>query len=243
MASAGTTFFFQWEVALETWLQSVLGDSAISVISFFSAFGEQLLLVGVIGFLYWCWDKKFGKFVGINLMVAGLWNPMIKNIVCRRRPYFDNEGIKCLRAVDSEADIYDIAAQDFSFPSGHSSAAASVYGSIARYLKKRWAIIAAVIIIVLIGFSRVTVGVHYPTDVICGWVLGIGVVFLIPWLQKKINNDPLFYAILLLTGIPGFFFCKTNDFYTSFGMTRECLPQSFLKKNTLILKTQEMSLE
>ena len=218
MTSAGITFFFNWEVALEEWLQSVLGNFGISVISFFSAFGEELLLIGVMGFLYWCWDKKFGKFVAANFMVAALLNPMIKNIVHRRRPYFDNEGIKCLRAVDSEADIYDIAAQGYSFPSGHSSASASMYGSIAAYIKKKWAVILAAVIIVLVGFSRITVGVHYPTDVICGWALGIAAVLFVPWLQKKINNDPLFYAILLIAGLPGFFYCRTEDFFSSYGM-------------------------
>jgi membrane-associated phospholipid phosphatase len=46
---------------------------------------------------------------------------MAKNIALRRRPYFDHESIHILRVVEPEADIYDIAAQGYSFPSGHST--------------------------------------------------------------------------------------------------------------------------
>ena len=55
-------------------------------------------------------------------------------------------------------------------------------------------------------------------DVLCGWLLGAVVVILVPWLREKIQNRWLFYAVLLLSTLPGFFYCKSDDYFSSFGM-------------------------
>ena len=54
----GNTFYFEWEVSLMQWLQSWLGTVGIAIASFFTMFGEDLICVAIIGFLYWCWDKE-----------------------------------------------------------------------------------------------------------------------------------------------------------------------------------------
>ena len=218
MELVGNTFFFDWEVSLILWLQAHMGAFGTSLASFLSAFGEELACVAVIGFLYWCYDKRFGRFVGLNVLVGLVLNPMIKNVFVRRRPYFDTPEIQCLKPVDKSADIYNIAAQEFSFPSGHSTNAVAVYGSLAEYRKNRALSVIAVVLPLLIGVSRFCLGVHYPTDVLCGWLLGLVVIFAVPWLQRKLNNDRLFYILLLLIGLPGFFYCKSADFFSGYGM-------------------------
>jgi undecaprenyl-diphosphatase len=74
----------------------------------------------------------------------------------------------------------------YSFPSGHAASSVVVYGLLAyiawRYLVKRlWARIlvafAAFLLIVATGFSRVYLGVHYPSDVIAGWAAGVFILF------------------------------------------------------------------
>ena len=84
MELTGNTFFFQWEVDLIIWLQAHMGSFGTSLASFISAFGEELACVAVIGFLYWCYDKRFGRFVGMNALFALVLNPMIKCAVLRR---------------------------------------------------------------------------------------------------------------------------------------------------------------
>ena len=218
MELVGSTFFFDWEVALMVWLQARLGAAGAAVASVFSMFGEELACVAVLGFLYWCYDKKFGKFVGLNVLTALVLNPMVKNVFIRRRPYFDHPEIQCLKPVDKSADIYNIAAQEYSFPSGHSTNAATVFGSLAVSLRKRWVTVVAIAIPLLTGISRFVVGAHYPTDVMGGWLLGLISVLIVQLLQKRVKNTLVRYSILLITVVPGFFYCKTTDYYTGVGL-------------------------
>ena len=214
----GNTFYFEWEVGLMAWIQSWIGSFGTAIASFFTMFGEQLVCILVLGFLYWCWDKEFGKYVGLNVLAVNIFNPMLKNVFIRRRPYFDHTDVQCLRPVKSGADIYDISAQGYSFPSGHSSNSVALFGSLARYAKKRWLAVIGVVLPLLVGVSRFALGVHYPTDVLCGWALGTAVIVIIPMLQKMIKNRRIFYAVLVAVSIPGWFYCRSEDFYTGFGL-------------------------
>ena len=214
----GYQFFFGWEIVLIEWLQANLGPIAIKILSQLSMFGEDIMLIVVMGFFYWCWDKEIGKFIGVNFLIVSVWNPMIKNIALRLRPYFCSDKIDLLRLIDTSADKYDVAAQGYSFPSGHSAGAAAVYGSTAIQMRKKWITALAFILPLLVGISRVVVGAHFPTDVLVGWALGALVIFFIPWLRKKINNRWLFYGIIVLSALPGFFYCTSTDYSSSFGM-------------------------
>ena len=213
----GNTFYFGWEMTLMETLQRVMPAWLMAAVSQFSIFGEEIVLILLLGFFYWCWDKKTGKYIGEITIMGALWNPMVKNIFCRRRPYMDNENIDLLRLIAKDADKYDVAAQGFSFPSGHSTNAAAIYGALAR-LQNRQAFIYAGFLMFAVGFSRVAVGAHYPTDVVCGWGMGLLVVFFIPWLKKKLQNENLFYWILVITALPGVYYCRSEDYFTALGL-------------------------
>ena len=184
MELTGNTFFFPWEVSLMEWLQNTLGGSAAGVVSFLSAFGEEIVMILVMGVLYWWYDKKTGKNVGLNILTAMVWNTQIKNLFIRRRPYMDHEGVKILRIVEPAADPMDIAAQGYSFPSGHSTNGASAFAGLGVELRKKWMTVLAVLLPLLIGFSRIFVGAHYPTDVLGGWALGLLAVLAVTLLRR-----------------------------------------------------------
>lgn len=200
------------------WLQSWMGKIGVWIASGITWLGEETAMILVLGFIYWCYDKKFGKFLGTNIAVALVANPMLKNVVFRTRPYFNHSGVKCLRPVNASADIYDISAQGYSFPSGHSTNSAVVFGSIAAYKKMKVLMIIGIVIPLLVGISRVMLGVHYPTDVIVGWLMGYVVAILFTWIQRKVKNQEILHIIILLLAIPGCFYCKTTDYYTALGI-------------------------
>ncbi|MCR5743326.1 MAG: phosphatase PAP2 family protein [Lachnospiraceae bacterium] len=201
-----------------SWLQQTVGAGGAKIAEFFTMFGEEVILIVMIGFFYWGVNKQVGVRVGLTVAMGCVWNPMIKNIFCRRRPYFDSESIKCLKPVEADADIYDITAQGYSFPSGHSSQSMAAYGTLAMLFKKRWLYIVAGLIIFAVGCSRVFLGVHYPTDVLCGWLLGLFCIVAVSLILRVVKKKPLVYLILVLTAVPGLFYCKTNDYFSAMGL-------------------------
>ena len=126
----GNTFFFAWEPALMVWLQAHLGSFGITLATFLSMFGEEMAFILLLGICYWGFNKELGKFIGRNACVGMVANPMIKNVFLRLRPYMVCPEVKCLKVVDPSADPMDIAAQGYSFPSGHSSGSVTAYTSL-----------------------------------------------------------------------------------------------------------------
>ena len=214
----GTTFSFAWEVTLMQWLQAAFSAMAGIFGTVFSLFGEELVLVVVSGFLYWCRDKRWGKTVAFNFLAVLMAGPLVKNLVLRRRPYMDHPGIRCLRPVEPEADLMDIAAQGYSFPSMHASNTLGVYGSLAMCVRKRRFTVLMAVLVFCIGFSRLLVGVHYPTDVLAGWALGALLTWVVSALQKKIESPLVFAGIFALLSLPGWFFCTSSDFFSAYGL-------------------------
>ena len=267
----GNTFYFGFEVLVMEWIQETLGTIGVSFFSFLTYLGESGVIVAFIAVFYLGFDKELGKMIGVNAACAGAWNPLIKNIALRRRPYFDNPGVKCLKPV-SEGDIYDISAQGYSFPSGHSMSSAAAYGSLplgiagpskpgtakpgsakinpaersglksdfrkpggpepdvetkaalepaeVSYIsgKRKVAWAAATILPILVGLSRVALGVHYPTDVAFGWIAGWGIAFGLTEIQRRVKNEKLLHLILFLITLPGVFYCHTEDYYSALGV-------------------------
>ncbi|MBO4888483.1 MAG: phosphatase PAP2 family protein [Firmicutes bacterium] len=220
------SFFYDWEVALQIFIQSLLGSFGTTVCSAITMFGEEMIMIVILGYIYWCLDKEYGKFIGVNVIIGIVLNPLLKNIALRRRPYFDHPEIKCLKPVDASADIYDIAAQGYSFPSGHSLNSAIVYGSLPAWQpedgrNKGWQkalMVIAIVMPLLVGVSRVALGVHYATDVLAGWAGGLVIVLGMGHLQKKVKKKWLLHLIIFLISLVGYFYCKTTDYYTGVGM-------------------------
>lgn len=218
LSIVGNTFFFRWEVTLMVWLQSVCGDVGAKIAGIFSFLGEEYALIFIVLLFYLCLDKDLGRRITVNVLTAVVANPLIKNIALRRRPYMDNPSVKCLRPVEPDADINDIAAQGYSFPSGHSMNSAAIYGSVAMGLKKPVFTVLGIVLPLLIGISRVIVGVHYPTDVLVGWAVGVLVMLLMTYVQSKVKTRWKMYAIIAGIALVGFFYCKSDDYFSGYGL-------------------------
>ena len=113
--------------------------------------------------LWWAFSWKLGVRLFVALVLSVYINTLIKDLVALPRPFV-------------YADIANLRAPgEFSFPSGHAQQAAVFFGLLALHFKKRWFTIVAALTIFLIGFSRVYLGAHFPSDVLAGWTLGAAI--------------------------------------------------------------------
>ncbi len=207
------------EAQFMVWLQSLFDEAGLYIGTVFTGLGELVVMIAIIGFVYWCYDKETGKSLGVAIVTAVAWNPMLKNVVLRSRPYMEHPDIKCLKApTEPNADIYDIAAQGYSFPSGHSTNAACVYGYFPFKFKHKIFTVCAFVLPFLVGLSRVILGVHYPTDVLAGWLMGYGVMIAIVLLQRKIKRQWIMHIIIFVITAAGIFYCRSEDYFSALGV-------------------------
>lgn len=131
-----------------------------------SAIGEQTIVIAIIVAILWCYDKRKGFAICSAMLISVTTMGVLKSIVRSPRPFAALPSISGKRLA---------TATGYSFPSGHTTTAASFYASLALSFRKRWLSVLCAVIIALVGISRVYLGVHWPVDVFGGWVLGISV--------------------------------------------------------------------
>lgn len=110
------------------------------------------------------------RWAGISALVSMLicfllGEVIVKNLVSRLRPPLEMTGYTALLTLPS----------GFSFPSGHTASSFAASGAYSRGVPKRWVKVMFFVLAALMGFSRLYVGVHYPTDVLAGAALGLAV--------------------------------------------------------------------
>ena len=123
--------------------------------------------------------RKTGYAAVLSLIFGVIvTNLLLKNIVARPRPFAEIEALIPLIAKPT----------DFSFPSGHTTASFAVALVMLRMLPKKIGI-PAVVLAALVAFSRLYLGVHYPTDVLVGFVVALVGSSLAVWIVRmKLGN-------------------------------------------------------
>ncbi|MDP3131054.1 MAG: phosphatase PAP2 family protein, partial [Bacillota bacterium] len=184
----------EFELELIKWMQSFQNGFMDTLFQFFTMFGEELVIIAALGYLYWCHDKKIGEYVGVTVFISLFLNSTIKTIVQRPRPFVtDPDGILNIRPD---------TATGYAFPSGHTQGAATVFAGLATWIKKRWLTIASYVIIVVVALSRMYLGAHYLSDVIVGAALGIGLAIGLQVVFTKLKDHTrTFYNILTIVGV------------------------------------------
>lgn len=214
----GYTFYFEWEVAFIRWLQAVIPEAVGHILILFTILGSETVIVGIVGAIYWSYNKQWGKRLGLGMALALSTGPLVKNLALRRRPYMDDPGIRCLMAPDKGPDIYNIKDMGYSMPSIHSINAVSLFGGLAGLVKRNWLRAVLVGTVLIVGLSRNYVGVHYPTDVLAGWLNGIIVLTLVPVIMAHRKSYLQVAVIAGVVTLPGWFYCTSNDFFTAYGV-------------------------
>lgn len=153
------------ELRFLDFLQTIHTPLLDKILAFITSLGNAgiIWIVLVVVLLILPKTRKTGIIVAAALLMdLILCNLILKNLVARVRPYDVNTAIAILIKKPL----------DFSFPSGHTAASfAAMTALFLAKMKKAW--IAALVLAVLIAFSRLYFYVHYPTDVLGGAVVGI----------------------------------------------------------------------
>lgn len=113
--------------------------------------------------------RKAGLTMGIAMAIGiVIGNGILKNAVARMRPY---DYYDLIYGTKNYIDTIVAKPDDFSFPSGHSQA--SFAAALALFFNHKKAGIAAIVLAILIALSRFYLCIHFPTDIICGSIMGI----------------------------------------------------------------------
>ena len=152
------------EFAILDSLQKIHTPMLDTIMTSVTKLGNSGIIWILTGIVLLCIPKyrKGGVLVMLALILnLILGNLILKNLIVRERPCWIKDGIELLIAVP----------RDYSFPSGHTMSGFAAATAI-WFTEKRLGI-AAFLLAALIGFSRLYLYVHFPTDVLAGAVLGI----------------------------------------------------------------------
>nr|BAL44386.1 PA-phosphatase related phosphoesterase [uncultured bacterium]BAL56584.1 phosphoesterase, PA-phosphatase related [uncultured Chloroflexota bacterium] len=138
------------------------GSSWTGIMRFFSFLGTEEFFLLVLPALYWNLDASLGLRVGVILLSSGALNSLLKMFFHMPRPYWVSEKVIPMAGETS-----------FGIPSGHAQVSVGVWGMVAAWVRRWWATVAAVLLVFCIGLSRIYLGVHFPQDVVAGWLLGV----------------------------------------------------------------------
>lgn len=179
------------DISYLLWLQGIrdsLPGFIESIFVVISAIAASTALIFIPCLLYWCLDKRGGELILFSFSLGSLCNQFIKNTVCAYRPWVRSEAISPSAGALAEATGY-------SFPSGHTQTAATMFGTIGWRYHKRWPWlnVVCIVFVLLVGFSRNFLGVHTPQDVIVGLLESVAIIvatsFLFAWIDEAEGND------------------------------------------------------
>ncbi len=194
------SYLFPGDFWLTQSLQTI-GPWFTPFMEFFTFLGYPQAYMIIVAIIYWSIDRKLGLRLAIFLPVAASLNSLLKQAFHAPRPYWIDPGIKAIRVSNG-----------FGMPSGHAQASTVwLYG--AALMKRTWFWALAIAIVFLIGLSRVYLGVHFSSQVLIGWLIGLLVVLiffrfelkvLIWFLNKKFSSQlfliSLISALILISG-------------------------------------------
>ena len=151
-------------VELIHWLEAYRSPALTSFLLVVTDLGSTAGYLFLLPIIWWGFSWKVGARIFVALVLSIYVNSLIKDSVALPRPFVYTDDLTNIRTPG-----------EYSFPSGHAQQAAMFWGLLALHFRKRWFSALAAAIVFLIGFSRVYLGVHFPSDVVVGWTLGAAI--------------------------------------------------------------------
>jgi undecaprenyl-diphosphatase len=156
----------------------IKSDELTNIVKIITNLGDTFIIITGIIICFLLFRKKvYPILITSNILGVVLINQTLKHLIMRPRPDF----------------LHLVEETGFSFPSGHSMAAFGFYGyfiyliNISKLNKKIKVILTSIlsIIILLIGLSRVYLGVHYISDVVAGFIMSFIYILIFTTITKK----------------------------------------------------------
>ncbi|GAB6109352.1 phosphatase PAP2 family protein [Fusibacter bizertensis] len=186
------------------WVQSFHTNVLDQLFILITMLGEEYFYILLLGFMYWCVNKEVTRYLVLCLTFSSVLNGAMKEIVNSQRPFL----VADVRALRVET------ATGSSFPSGHTQTVVSFYLALALKLKKAWAWILGITLVILVGLSRIYLGVHWPRDVVGAIILGTVSVALMIFIYKKEQEKNIKWPYyLLILAIGGSFLFLQSETY------------------------------
>ena len=152
--------FLQWGLDLILAIQQVHGPALDSIFLAITSLGAEEFYLLLVPLIFWCVDFGFGARMAVLLLLSSYLNVYLKDLFQQPRPF------------DLDPSVQLAPVGGYGLPSGHAQSAVVVWGVIAAWARQRWFWGVAIGLMALIGFSRIYLGLHFPTDVLGGWMIG-----------------------------------------------------------------------
>lgn len=149
------------------WVQQFAGPGLDRFFLLVTAMGSQEFYMVAIPLVYWCLDRRAGVRLGLVWLISLYLNFLLKDSLRLPRP--SGPGLRVPPGAE---------AGGFGFPSGHAQGNATLWGYLYGAFPRPALLALALAAVALVALSRVYLGVHYPTDVAGGILIGLAVVLL-----------------------------------------------------------------
>ena len=171
-------------------LESIRVPWLDTVMAAITHLGEETVFMVAALFVFWCVSKRHGYYLLAVGFAGTVLNQFLKLLFRIPRPW----------VLDSDFTIVESAraqATGYSFPSGHTQNAVGTFGGIARFTRRKWVRVAAIVVAVLVPLSRMYLGVHTPLDVGVAAVIAVALVFaLYPLMERSDSRHGVMGAVL-----------------------------------------------
>lgn len=165
-----------FEITRMAALQSMHSAPLDTIMRFLNSFDTiqfYLLLVTVIWYSY---DQKIGVRLFFLAIASIAINGYVKAVCGQPRPEAFSPSVALLHA------------SSFGFPSGGAQNMTALFLFLAFTIRKQWFSILSLLFVLLISFSRVYLGVHFPSDVVGGWIIGAALCAVYMWALPTIES-------------------------------------------------------
>lgn len=157
-----------WGLDIIRAVQGIASPGLTAFVRLYTQLGSEYFYLVFLPILIWCVDERAGIRFGLVFLFSAFANNAIKGAVRLGRPYTVDPAVQLAHESST------------SFPSGHAQNSAMFWGLGASMFKKAWVTVLAVLMILTIAFTRIYLGVHYPSDIFGGWLVAL--VLLLLWL-------------------------------------------------------------